>query len=64
MIMCDSDNDFQESGPFCRHMSDPSVCDETCDICGHKCSVHNDYGLDGSCTVEGCTCTQWKEKDD
>lgn len=60
--MCDTD--FQDSGPFCRHYSDPCDCSEVCDTCGHRCSEH-DTGEGGTteCNVNGCKCTEWKDQD-
>lgn len=48
----DVDREEWDSGPFCRHWSDPSDCNELCK-CGHKCSEHayGDY-----CVVDDCTC--------
>lgn len=50
----DVDWDDYESGPFCRHWSDPGDCDELCANCKHKC--HGD-----ECREDGCNCTEWKE---
>jgi hypothetical protein len=55
--MIDGDTEY-ESGPFCRHWSDPADCDEVCARCGHPCRQH--CGDDGSCDETGCTCQEWK----
>lgn len=46
------------TGPFCRHYSDPSDCDERCARpgCGHACSRHHD-----ECNEDGCECPEWVE---
>lgn len=44
-----------DSGPFCRHWSDPSDCDEKCARCGHLCSAHS---FD-DCSQ--CDCPEWVE---
>ena len=53
-----------ETGPFCRHYSDPFDCDEKCARCGHDCSKHG-YGMDDDepCSVEGCTCKGWMKQE-
>jgi hypothetical protein len=57
-----SDDDWSdyESGPFCRHWSDPSYCAHECARCGHECNAHNGY-LDDRCDVRGCDCEAWLE---
>lgn len=52
--------DGYESGPFCRHYSDPSDCDEKCAACGHECRRHDQYDP-GECLEDNCTCNAWKE---
>lgn len=51
--MSESDDDDwadYESGPYCRHWSDPTDCDELCDTCGHRCSEHSTYiKVEGAC---------------
>lgn len=42
-----------DSGPFCRHFSDPSDCSEPCVMCGHPCREHPS---DGGCSGETCLC--------
>jgi hypothetical protein len=56
-------DDWQvESGPYCRHWSDPSDCDVSCATCGHLCGMHWDIGcmqvLDDG---KDCDCNQWLE---
>lgn len=49
-----------ETGPFCRHWSDPADCAEVCQACGHRCGVH-DFG-DGAateCNEPECDCKEW-----
>lgn len=41
-----------ESGPFCRHYSDPGDCEAVCSSCGHTCRNH--YGATLSC--DKCSC--------
>jgi len=49
-----------ESGPFCRHWSDPADCDVKCKRCGHRCCRHwNDDG----CEEDDCNCIGWLEDD-
>lgn len=50
-----------ESGPFCRHFSDPSDCEKVCANCGHGCMQHNCDSGDYSC--EECDCGCWIERD-
>ena len=54
--------DNYETGPFCRHWSDPADCDIHCANCGHKCCQH-DFN-DGECLVDGCDCEGWKDGDE
>lgn len=58
--MSEIDWDHYETGPFCRHWSDPSDCDETCATCGHKCTQH-EFAAPGECMEQGCECKAWKE---
>ena len=52
--------DFWDTGPFCRHFGDPVDCDEPCERCGHKCHEHG-AGVDNDepCSQEGCDCPGW-----
>jgi hypothetical protein len=52
----ESDWSDYESGPFCRHYSDPWDCDTPCGTCGHRCCKHSD-----ECEEEGCGCEEWTE---
>lgn len=54
----ESDWSEYESGPFCRHWSDPWECENVCK-CGHTCPEHS--SCDNSCNVEGCDCQEWAE---
>ena len=55
-----SDDDWADSGPFCRHWSDPIDCEIECARCGHACSSHGD----GACMAEGgrCKCDDFQEE--
>lgn len=44
------------SGPFCRHYSDPYDCDTPCGSCGHPCCRHRE-----ECEDDGCACDTWTE---
>lgn len=46
-----------ESGPFCRHWSDPGECDAVCK-CGHKCCEHD--ALSGCCNE--CDCEGFEDE--
>lgn len=46
-----------ETGPFCRHWSDPSDCYEMCK-CGHPCRRHLLYE-DGNC--DECDCEKFED---
>lgn len=69
---CDDEPDSEpfESGPFCRHFSDPADCDVLCARCGHRCSLHEQGGEDDSAcrgepySREHCTCEAWVEPED
>ncbi len=50
-----------ESGPFCRHWSDPIDCEEVCATCGHGCTDHAYEDGERDCGAEGCTCQEWKD---
>ena len=52
-----------DSGPFCRHWSDPSDCEVVCDNCGHPCYMHEYGDDDTSCKEEDCDCTAWMESE-
>lgn len=47
-----------DSGPFCRHWSDPSDCEELC-VCGHKCCEH--YWAGNECRE--CLCEHYTDKE-
>ena len=47
--------DGYESGPFCRHWSDPADCEDLCALCSHPCGQHED----DVCDTDGCDCRQW-----
>jgi len=49
-----------DSGPFCRHWSDPSDCCDLC-TCGHKCYRHEYYFKNSACMEDGCECKEWVE---
>lgn len=49
-----------ETGPFCRHWSDPSDCDALCK-CGHKCCEHSIWE-DYEC--KECDCQRFVDEDD
>lgn len=53
------DGSGYESGPFCRHWSDPGDCDRLCE-CGHRC--HSHWRHDGECSVDGCKCIDFVDK--
>lgn len=55
----DTWEDF-ETGPFCRHWSDPSDCDKLCK-CGHTCRRHSLFE-DGDCNE--CDCQHFTDVDD
>lgn len=59
----EEEDDGYESGPFCRHWSDPNDCDEKCKRCGHSCCQHG-YSSDESCNEDGCTCEGWVEDEE
>lgn len=56
----EAENEYPDSGPFCRHWGDPVDCDEKC-TCGHTCGQHS-YG--DSCDVPDCTCDTWQDAHD
>lgn len=45
-----------DSGPYCRHWSDPGDCTEACARCGHECRRH---GGD-ECREDGCECREFE----
>lgn len=49
-----------ETGPFCRHYSDPSDCELNCVTCGHRCTDHDI--ADGDCFR--CECKLYKDPED
>ena len=55
-VLGDEEVDWSEyeSGPFCRHWSDPADCDQLC-VCGHKCCQHRGD------ECQECDCEQFKE---
>jgi hypothetical protein len=56
-----ADDDY-ESGPFCRHWTDPDYCDKVCKTCGHPCPRH--YSPESPDACEKCDCMGWVEDDD
>jgi hypothetical protein len=58
----DDERDWEnyQSGPFCRHWSDPADCDILCATCGHKCHQH-EFEAPGACMMDGCACEAWNE---
>ena len=58
----DTERDWEnyETGPFCRHYSDPCDCKEPCERCGHECRAHG-AGVDNDepCSEKGCDCQGW-----
>lgn len=53
----DSEREDYDSGPFCRHWSDPADCEIVCANCGHRCGQHED----SECSE--CNCEEWKESE-
>jgi hypothetical protein len=54
-----------ETGPFCRHWSDPSECERKCLTCGHACCKHGfGDGSDPECFEDGCQCQLWTEAEE
>jgi hypothetical protein len=51
-----------DTGPFCRHWSDPVDCDIECGVCGHRCYKHDIE--EDVCFVPDCTCPAWEEDDE
>jgi hypothetical protein len=60
--MADVDWENYETGPFCRHWSDPADCDIKCATCGHDCHRH-EFEKPGECFEDGCECKEWKEQE-
>lgn len=58
--MTDEDDDWSgyETGPFCRHWSDPSDCELNC-VCGHRCAEH-DFSEPAACME--CPCAEYEQK--
>ncbi len=52
-----------DSGPFCRHWSDPIDCAELCAKCGHSCAKHSYGDGDTDCFEDDCDCQEWVETD-
>lgn len=50
-----------DTGPFCRHWSDPSDCDRLCANCGHRCTMHAFEDGERMCYEPDCRCATWKE---
>ncbi len=48
-----------DTGPFCRHWSDPSDCDIECANCSDPCPKHGAEDGDYSCSE--CDCKEWVE---
>ncbi len=59
----EQENDWSEyeTGPFCRHFSDPCDCEIRCATCGHRCTEHY-VGDPGECME--CDCEEWTEAED
>lgn len=60
--MSDKWEDY-ESGPFCRHWTDPSMCEVCmagCAVCGHSGFDHA-FGDPALCSV--CECLGFEEKE-
>lgn len=59
--MDDEDSSWEgyESGPFCRHWSDPADCDTLCK-CGHQCCQHSAYT--DACAE--CDCEEFCDNED
>ena len=57
----DADGEY-DSGPFCRHWTDPLDCEERCTGCGHRCGNHDSLGDLTQC--DECDCTEWQEKEE
>lgn len=57
MIVDGDDWRDYDSGPYCRHWSDPVDCEERC-VCGHRCGQHY-VTDDGFCSQ--CSCEEWRE---
>lgn len=58
----DKETDWSDydSGPFCRHWSDPADCDERCARCNHRCGRHAFGDGDSEC-MECEECLAWVE---
>lgn len=56
-------NDWEDydSGPYCRHWSDPSDCEITCANCGHHCQRHS---IVEPSNCFDCKCNKWVESDE
>jgi hypothetical protein len=59
-------NEFgdNDSGPFCRHWSDPSDCELKCNNCGHWCGQHRANDGKAPCyfsDLKYCECKDWAE---
>jgi hypothetical protein len=48
--------DDMDSGPFCKHWSDPSSCSMVCK-CSHKCHKH----AGTVCNETGCGCQEFEK---
>lgn len=59
--MTDRDWTDYESGPFCRHWSDPADCDKMCAGCGHGCTSHYFGDGESACADSACDCAGWVE---
>lgn len=55
----DDDSGVYDSGPFCRHWSDPADCDILCATCGHRCHPDEECYYIGD--LEDCRCPEWKD---
>lgn len=63
--MSEEDEDcFEDSGPYCRHWSDPAECEECRAGCAHcGCSgVDHSFQAEGKC--DNCPdCPGWEDKE-
>ena len=60
--MSDTDWTDYESGPFCRHWSSPSDCDELCGECQHRCTAHEMTEGESGCNETDCNCEEWSDE--
>jgi|GEM_PF-5544248 len=61
----EDDSEDWQSGPFCRHWSDPADCElcrAGCANCGHGGEVHA-LGSEALCEEDGCQCPGWQDQE-